>query len=167
MELLYKNKSGMISKEGFLEAQKYIYFNKKKGLRLFYLLGGILLILGGTACLIAEDYIFMLIFYLIGVFYLFSFKNYYKLAAGKIYLRAMRLAQGEYEWLFYDNRAVRKTAEGEIELDYNKIKDVFETADDIILYAKGTIYWVDKGGFENGSYSGFVDFLTERCKTDR
>lgn len=164
MNNLFENTSVMISKSDFLEYQRQLYLKRNKKMQIFYLVGGILLITGGTLNLLRGEYSFMAIFYAIGVFYLYSCKNYYKMMAGKIYMRGLQFAQNEYNWTFFEDKAVRKSAVGEIEINYNRIKDIFETDNCIMLYVDKSAYWIDKNGFLKGSAGELLSFLKKKTE---
>ena len=105
---------------------------------------------------------YAVVFFMIGAYYLYSFKNHYKMMAGRYYLKALSTGSNEYHWIFYNDKAIRKTEDAQIKIDLNSLSYVFET-DTHIFFAIGKIsYWVDKSGFTKGSSDEFKEFLNEK-----
>lgn len=159
MESLFENQTKMISKEDYLEYRKQHYKKKEKMKQGFYILGGIVLLGFGVYGIIIKQYMASVLTLLLGVFYLYSSQNYYKMMIGKYYLNLQKFAKDSYDWLFYEDKAVRKVEDGEVNINYDDIKDIFETENCIILYSNRTAYWIDKNGFSKGDSEKVIEFL--------
>lgn len=162
---LFENQTKMISKNDYLEFRKQLFFKREKIKQYFYLIGGIVLFGLGVYGTVTRQYLGCALAYFLAVFYLYSSKNYYKMMASRYYLNLSKVAKENYSWEFFEDKAVRKTDDGEIQIDYKDIKDIFEADDCVVLYANRVAYWVDKNGFSKGSYEEFKIFINS--KVDR